>query len=148
MKDIRNFAQLTPEIATSGQPTEEQLRNIANAGYGVVIDMSTQSHDDALHNEKELVEGLGMKFFHIPVPFDDPKPDHFTTFRDVVSAHESGKVWVHCTMNYRVSVFMFHYLTKVKGMSAKEARSPIFQRWQPDAIWMKYLRLTADDFGM
>ncbi len=38
--DIYNYREAAPDLATSGQPREDQLAAIANAGYDVVYTMT------------------------------------------------------------------------------------------------------------
>jgi len=59
--DIRNYRQAAPDIATSGQPREDQLAEIAAAGYEVVINLAL--HDDprySLKDEASSVQALGV----------------------------------------------------------------------------------------
>ena len=145
MNAIRNFVQLTGRIATSGQPLPEQFEMIAEAGYVAVINLALPDHVDAYVEEGAIVTRLGMKYVHIPVPFDAPEPRHWRQFRDVMNALENEKVFVHCIMNYRVSVFLLHYLQRSQHLSEADARSPMFDRWQPDEVWQGVLNWTDAD---
>lgn len=48
---IYNYKLLTDNIATSGQPTEDELIYIADAGYQVVINLGLNNTDYAVGNE-------------------------------------------------------------------------------------------------
>ena len=148
MHTIRNFVQLTDNIATSGQPTEAQFSLIAEAGYSTVINLALASHADSLDNEGSLVAGLAMTYCHIPVPFDAPKPHHLRQFFRIMDALEGESIFVHCIMNYRVSAFLYQYLTKIKNMSDDEARSDLFDRWQPDPVWSDLLSWDEKVIGL
>lgn len=145
MNHIRNYVQITDDIGTSGQPTEEQFQDIAGAGYAVVINLALHKSDDAIPHEGSLVSSLGMSYVHIPVPFERPTADHLRTFCGVMEAFRGKNVWVHCVMNYRVSAFLYHYLRGVRKLSERESRSPIFERWSPDEIWQDFLALPTHD---
>ena len=70
--DVYNFRQATPDLATSGQPTEEQLGAIAAAGYNVVVNLAL--HNDprySLRDEAASLSALGLDYVHIPVQFAD-----------------------------------------------------------------------------
>lgn len=137
---ITNYIQLTPTIATSGQPTVPQFSWIADAGYRCVINLAMPDSDDAIATEGRIVTELGMIYIHIPVPFDRPTPQHLRQFMGVMAGIEADPVWVHCVKNYRVSAFLYHYLRQ-KGYIEQEARSPIFQHWQPNKVWQQFLTL-------
>lgn len=92
--------------------------------------------------------GLGMTYHHLPVPFDLPTARQVRLFCGLMAALSPDRVFVHCILNYRVSVFMFHYLTKVARLPEPEARSPIFDLWTPDEVWADLLGWTAEQIGM
>lgn len=148
MNRIRNFIQLTENVGTSGQPTIEQFDLIADYGYKAVINLALPDSDDAIANEGNIVTSLGMTYLHIPVPFDHPTIGHLRTFVKAMDVFEENKVWVHCVMNYRVSAFMYQYLRLRKRYSEEQARSTMFDTWEPDAIWTKFINLRADDVGL
>lgn len=152
MDSLKNFVQLTDRIGTAGQPTPEQFKLIAENGYRWVINLAMPDHPEALVNEGELVTSEGMGYLHIPVPFKSPAPGHVRQFcrllKSLLDDDPQQKIFIHCIMNYRVSAFMFHYLTKVEGCSPSSARSPMFENWTPDAVWEELLTWPADRVGL
>jgi len=148
MNEIRNFVQLLPDIATSGQPSPEQFAIIAGQGYEVVINLGMPDHADALADEGSIVADLGMVYIHLPVRFDMPRPGQVKLFCNLLQTLRGRKLWVHCIMNFRVSAFMYHYLTKVEKWSPESSRSPVFEYWQPDETWQALLALGADELGL
>lgn len=151
LTDVHNFVLMTPRIATSGQPTREQFQAIAQAGYGAVINLAMPDSERAVRDEGALVADQGMFYFHIPVPFAAPLPEHVRVFCDLLRGLEmttDRKIWVHCILNYRVSAFVYHYLTKIQAVPEDAARSPIFERWQPDPVWSDLLRWDREKIGV
>jgi len=148
MKRIRNFVQLTEQVGTAGQPTAAQFSTIAENGYQHVVNLGMPDHADAISNEGELVSSLGMNYVHIPVPFDAPRPDHVRLFCGVLSQFREDKVFVHCILNYRVSAFMYHYLTKIEKRDSVAARSPMFEKWNVDPAWEKLMAWSSTDLGL
>ena len=69
-----NYVQITDDVGTSGQPTAEQIQDIADAGYAAVINLAMPDSDNALPDEGSLVSGAGMRYVHIPVDFANPTP--------------------------------------------------------------------------
>ena len=148
MENIKNYVQLTPNLATSGQPTEKQLRAISQAGYAAVVNLAMPDHGDSIDHEGRLVTELGMGYFHIPVPFDNPTSEHVRLFCKIMEALKGKRVWVHCIMNYRVSAFMFHYLHKVEGLAQSESKSPLLKHWKPGRQWRAIMSLSSDEIGL
>jgi protein tyrosine phosphatase (PTP) superfamily phosphohydrolase (DUF442 family) len=150
MTDIRNFIQMTEAIGTSGQPTVEQFDEIAKAGYSSVVNLAMPDSDDAIADEGNIVTSLGMKYVHIPVPFDNPTKEHLREFMRVMRAMDGEKVWVHCVVNARVSAFMYHYLRMDKGQDDNAAKNQLLRRWEPrmDAVWTKFMQLRKEDVAL
>ena len=147
MKDILNFYQATERIGTAGQPTAEQFKDIAEAGYKAVINIAMHDSDGAIPEEGNIVASLGMDYVHIPVPFDAPSAEHVRRFIGAMQVMGGDKVFVHCAMNMRVSVFLFKYLTLVEGKAPEDSESPILAGWRPnmDDTWQAILDLSVDD---
>ena len=115
------------KFGTAGQPSEDQFAVIAENGYQHVINIGMPDHPKALSNEGALVAAQGMNYIHIPVPFDKPTPDHVRLFCEMLSQIRQEKVLVHCIMNYRVSAFMYHYLSKMENHNENNAKSIFFR---------------------
>jgi len=146
-KEIYNYVQLTNKIATSGQPLESEFTLIAQSRYKVVINIAMHNSDDAIANEGHIVTALGMSYFHIPVPFEAPTIEHLKLFFKVMECFKGEKVWVHCAANYRVSVFMYQYLKQLYGFSSKEAKSLIFDFWNPNEVWEGIMGLSKEEIA-
>lgn len=142
--DIINYVQFTKEIATSGQPEAHRFSQIAKADYQAVLNLAMADSDLALANEGSVVSGCGMVYIHIPVHFAAPDIAQFHLFRDIMQHFWGRKLWVHCVMNFRVSAFMYLYMLHVRGWTEADASSPVFECWQPDAIWRRFLDTPAE----
>jgi uncharacterized protein (TIGR01244 family) len=140
LSDIYNFRQLSPHLAASGQPDEQELAAIAKAGFAVILNIAL--HDDprySLPDERRTVESLGMKYVHIPVQFSAPTDEDFDRF---VSAMEEGKdqvMLVHCAANKRVSAFLGLYWHLLLGIPLEEAFALQRDIWEPDPVWLTFI---------
>jgi protein tyrosine phosphatase (PTP) superfamily phosphohydrolase (DUF442 family) len=150
MQHVLHFVQLTPRVATSGQPTVEQLKEIADAGYEAVINLALPTSDNALADEGGHVTRLRLAYFQIPVLFEAPRVEELRTFVGLMRVLEDRPVWVHCAMNLRVSAFMYHYLRHDLGLPEEQARSPMLAKWEPhmDGVWRAFLALTPDELEL
>lgn len=148
MESIKNFVQLTEDIATSGQPGVEEFKLIAEAGYEYIINLGMPNHPDAVKEEDRVISELGINYFHIPVKFDLPTKEQVRFFCNLMAFLKGKKIFVHCIMNYRVSAFMYHYLSKVEKHSEEKSRSLIFDQWEPDPIWQELMSWSSEDIGL
>ena len=141
MKDIYNYQFLNDKLSSSGMPTAEQMKEVAEAGTQVVINLALTTSPGALPNEGSLVESLGMKYIHIPVEWNNPTKQNLDDFFTAMDEHKEEKVLVHCQANYRVSAFIMLYRVLRLGWK-KQAAIPIMEKmWNPEdfPVWQKFI---------
>jgi protein tyrosine phosphatase (PTP) superfamily phosphohydrolase (DUF442 family) len=137
---IYNHRAIDGRLGSSGQPTVQQLADIAAAGYTTVINLAL--HDDpryALPDEAGTVASLGMQYVHIPVQFGAPTRADLQAFFDAMDTHRSEKVWVHCAANMRVSAFLGLYWMLREGKRRDEAFALMRELWQPNEVWAAFI---------
>jgi len=140
ISDIHNYRQAAPDIATSGQPREDQLAAIAAAGYDVVINLAL--HDDprySLIDEASSVRALGMEYVHIPVQFAAPTTRDLTQFFEVMDRSKGRRTWVHCAANMRVTAFLGLYWQLREGWPQERAFALMRSVWQPNDVWSSFI---------
>src|ERR1700751_4454314 len=134
LSDIYSFRAIGERLGTAGQPTENQLHVIRQAGFEAVINLALPTSDNALANEGSIVTGLGMSYVHIPVDFKMPTSQDFQTFSRMMQAFEGGRVFVHWAANMRVSAFMFLYRVLHQKVPVSEAELDLHAIWEPDEV--------------
>lgn len=148
MESIKNYVQLTENIATAGQPTLEEFELIADAGYKYVINLGMPDHPHAVKGQNEKIADLGLIYVHIPVKFDSPTKQQVKFFCELMTKLRTEMVFVHCIMNFRVSAFMYHYLSKIEKLTDKESKSLMFDYWELDPVWAEFMSWSAEDLGI
>ncbi|MEM1051045.1 MAG: protein tyrosine phosphatase family protein [Pseudomonadota bacterium] len=139
LESIFNYVKISDNLSTSGQPTEEQFGAIAGAGFDTVINLLPREKENALKNEAEVVRGLGLDYTHIPVDFSAPTAANLGAFTAAMQANQGKRVWVHCAVNARVSIFVARYRAEVLGEPLEQAREHIAQVWEPFGAWPEFL---------
>jgi protein tyrosine phosphatase (PTP) superfamily phosphohydrolase (DUF442 family) len=147
LSGIYNYRQASPDLATSGQPKEHQLAEIAAAGYGLIINLAL--HDDprySLPDEAESVRALGLEYIHIPVQFGAPTEADLHRFFDAMERGRGRKVWVHCAANMRVTAFVGLYRVLREGWAIERAFQLMDGVWKPNDVWSAFIagQLGAD----
>ena len=138
--DVYNFRQATPDLATSGQPTDEQLGAIAAAGYDVVVNLAL--HDDprySLRDEATAVRALGLDYVHIPVQFGAPTEGDLLAFFNAMDRNSNRRVWIHCAANMRVTAFVGLYRVLRLRWPEEDAFSLMHTVWKPDQVWSAFI---------
>jgi uncharacterized protein (TIGR01244 family) len=134
---IRDYIQLSERIATSGQPTEDELAAVARAGYETVINLDVGDSLSALDDEAGLVRSLGMEYVHIPVVWQAPTRADLERFFAEMDARQGQMLYVHCAANRRVSVFMALYRILKLGWEVQQARQWTFLDTMPE-VWQGF----------
>jgi protein tyrosine phosphatase (PTP) superfamily phosphohydrolase (DUF442 family) len=137
---IYNFLILSDNLATAGQPLEEELEFISNAGFEVVINLALSDADYSLPDEKGVVKELGMEYVHMPVIWENPTSDDLDKFFAVMEVYKGRMIFIHCAANMRVSAFVALYRVVKEGWDYSEAMAFVYKIWKPDAIWSDFIR--------
>jgi len=140
LERICNFRWRAPNLATAGQPLEEELHVVADAGFEVVIDLALLDAEYSLPDEPGLVHSLGMAFFHIPVIWENPTLENLQQFFAVMHQVQGRKVFLHCAANMRVSVFLALYRILQDGWPYADAMAQVLDIWEPDAVWQAFIQ--------
>jgi protein tyrosine phosphatase (PTP) superfamily phosphohydrolase (DUF442 family) len=146
--DIRNFLPIDERLGTAGQPTEEQLGDVAAEGYAAVVNLGLLDPKYCLADEAGLVASLGMDYRHIPVKFDAPAVDDFRAFVTALDDLGDKKTFVHCAANYRVSAFVALWGELRRGWPRARADEHARRLWAPNETWLAFLeRCRAEVLG-
>ena len=137
--DIRNFVALSEHLATAGQPSEQHVRELAAAGFEVIVNLGLLDPRYCLADEAGLTRSLGMEYHHIPVDFNAPQSDDLRKFFEVMDTSREKKVFVHCAANYRVSGFIALYGQSRLGWSAEQADAHVYRVWNPNDTWKAFI---------
>jgi len=140
INNISYFLAVERRLTTSGQPTEAQLRALAEAGCEVVINLAL--HDNprySLPDEPGSVESLGMEYVHIPVQFDAPTEADLLAFFDTMETNRKKRLHVHCAANRRVTAFLGLYRVIREKRGVEDAFAPMQSIWEPDEIWAGFI---------
>jgi protein tyrosine phosphatase (PTP) superfamily phosphohydrolase (DUF442 family) len=148
IEEIRNYVALSDELATGGQPSEEQVRQLAQAGFETIINLGLLDPRYCLEDEAGLVHALGLEYRHIPVDFQAPTIDDLTQFFEAMQAAEGKRVFVHCAANYRVSSFVSLYGQAKLGWSSEEATMHVRRLWEPNEVWAAFIERARQALGV
>jgi protein tyrosine phosphatase (PTP) superfamily phosphohydrolase (DUF442 family) len=141
LERIYNYRRLSDLIATAGQPTEEELTTVAEAGFEAVVNLALHGAEYSLPDERKTVESLGMRYVHIPVAWERPTRADLEVFFKVVDELAGQRVFVHCAANKRVSVFMALYRQLRQGWSPDATMPDVLAIWELDAVWQQFLEM-------
>ena len=139
LTDIPNYRAYSPSFSSSGQPTAEQLKTVAEAGFERVIYLAFSDNQTAIKVEDRVVKTLGMDYVHIPVDFDKPTLKDFEDFSAVLNRDKQERTLLHCQINLRASTFSFLYRVIYGGVPMATAKQDLDAIWVPDSVWYAFI---------
>lgn len=135
VNEINNYRDYSEAFASSGQPSETQLDELARAGFQRVVYIAYSDQEKSLNNEDRLVKKLGMEYVHIPVEWSMPTKSDFYMFAGAMQRSPAKKTLLHCQVNYRASAFAFLYRVLYDDVSVAEAKQDMNTVWTPNETW-------------
>lgn len=146
LNQITNFHAITDRLFTGGMPTEEQLKGLQSADVDVVINLAKDDSPNALMNEREILQDFGIPYVQIPVEWENPKLSDLEKFFDTMEKYKSRKLFVHCVLNMRVSVFIYLYRVIKDQIPAEIAILDVRRIWDPNQIWQTFIELALNKY--
>jgi protein tyrosine phosphatase (PTP) superfamily phosphohydrolase (DUF442 family) len=125
LSDIDNYREYSLEFSSSGQPSAQQLKAVAEAGFDRVIYLAFSDNGTAIETEDRVVKKLGMDYVHIPVDFENPTLADFEDFAAVLNRDKQERTLLHCQINLRASTFSFLYRVIYSGVPMAEAKQDL-----------------------
>ncbi len=126
-------------------PTKNQFACIAKNGFQVVINLALENSPGAILQEETIVRQLGMQYIHIPVQWNQPDRADLTQFFQAMVENQEKKIFVHCVMNMRVSVFVYLFRVLHFKEKADLGYADILKIWQPNVIWQNFIQSNLDN---
>ena len=141
MNELYNYKFFHEKLSSSGMPTAEQMKTVAEAGVQLVINLAPHDVQHAIPNEPELVESLGMQYINIPVNWGTPTKDGLNIFMDAIDANQDKKIHVHCEANFRASAFIAMYRILRLNWKSEDALEVMHTIWDEDAypVWKLFI---------
>lgn len=141
MHTITNFYQYSKNLAAGAQPTVDDFIELKNEGFDVIFNISPYTTRNAIHNEAEIIEKLGLYYVHFPVDCSNLKPLHYKTFEGILNGLRGKKVFVHCGGNIKSSNLIHIYDVLVNGKDEKESLQTLYKIQNPEEKWFDYFKL-------
>ncbi len=117
--------KISEEITVGDQPTEEELRQLAQDGYKAVVNLRVAGENNQPISPKAegaQVRELGMQYLHIPVSMETMEtmePRTVDRFRQEVAGLPSP-VLVHCHQGMRAGALVMMQTAIESGISGEE----------------------------
>lgn len=117
---VRNGRMPLEGVLTGGQPTDEQLAALADAGYKTIINLR-RPDERGTRGEAETVAGLGMAYVSLPVDGADGLTEENAAALAAALAEAERPLLLHCGSGNRVGALLAMKAFWLDGASAEEA---------------------------
>jgi len=149
-QDIRNWLRIDTRITTSGRLQPHDPARLAAIGVEHVINLALAEHPEALPDAANFIADAGLRYTHIPIPFNAPSEAHYRAFCATLERDEAP-VHIYCIMNYRVAALLYRWHRDRSQMDEEQARALLKRIWKPEETdsddaraWAKLIGLTEE----
>lgn len=119
---MKNRMTISDEYTNGAQPTEQELRQLAEEGFGSVVNLRTDGEEEqplSPDEEGRLVRELGMEYLHIPVSTRDMREEQVDQFRQKFP-NLPRPVFGHCRTGKRSGAFVMMHTAVENGWTGEE----------------------------
>lgn len=143
IENSHNYRKISEQVTTSGVVDKVILNRLSHQGYEVVINLLPIGHKKEIKDEKDIIHSQGIDYIYLPVSFEEPKQADVEQFISILEKIGNKKVHIHCSANWRVSVFYSIFLVEKDIWSIEQAENFILSIWQPKEYpaWQQLLNL-------
>ena len=119
LSGVPNFARVSDVLYRGAQPNREGFTLLRAIGVKTVVDLRGEVHQDDL-------EGLGLKYVHIPSDVFHPRQSQMIEFLRVVNDPANQPVFVHCQRGAdRTGCYVGVYRIVEQGWTARDAEAEL-----------------------
>lgn len=148
LNKIINYREYSDLLASSGQPNQQQLQEIKDAGFERIVFLAFSDHEESLPNEDRIVKELGMDYVHIPIEWEAPTISDFRAFAAAMNSAPDRKTLVHCQVNFRASAFSFLYRVLYGDVPIDQAKDALDSVWVPNRTWRNLMFRVLEENGV
>ncbi len=101
VEGVVNFTKVDATVACGGETSHEAIAALASQGFTSVVNLR-QATEPGVPEEAAVVEGAGLRYFHLPMNPNAPEADTADRFLEVVADTSNQPVYIHCASANRV----------------------------------------------
>ncbi len=119
---MKERIKINDQWVVGGQPTEEQLEQLAQEGFKTVVNFRTAGEVEqplSPKEEGEKVRKLGIEYLHIPVSTENMSPEQVDQFRQQIPQLPTP-LFAHCGTGKRAGAFVMMHTAIEARMSGEE----------------------------
>ncbi|GFE71056.1 beta-lactamase hydrolase domain-containing protein [Chroococcus sp. FPU101] len=114
-----NFKKISEEFSSGGQPTSDNLQELAAEGFKSVVSLRSSDEKGVLSDEQQQAEELGLRYLNVPL---NPNEADALLVEQVVSeiAELPTPIFFHCGVGGRAGALALISLATQEKLSRDE----------------------------
>jgi uncharacterized protein (TIGR01244 family) len=116
---MENVQKISDEITTAGQPSADDLRELAGQGFRTVVNLRMPD-EPGVADEERIVEGQGLNYASIPVSPETLDDAAVQRFVNTIASEGRVPALVHCKSGGRAGMMTLLYMAVQNGWSLQQ----------------------------
>jgi uncharacterized protein (TIGR01244 family) len=116
---MTNIKKISDQFSAGGQPDDEDLKRLADAGFKSVVNLRSPEESGALVNEGQLAEDAGLQYVNIPVRSTEANAE-LTAKVIAEAAGLPTPIYFHCGAGGRASAAALIAFATEKKLSRED----------------------------
>lgn len=117
---MNTFREITDELAIAGQPTFDELQQLAEAGYRSMVNLRSPDEIGFVDDEQQKTEFLGLRYVNIPIQIKTFSLDDVSQVIQQLMQLPKP-ILIHCDNGIRASTIVLVHLAIKQGTRAEDA---------------------------
>jgi len=137
LSDLKNFHVDTPNMVSSGMPSQGHFETLKGMGVTQVIDLIPGDRKEGA----SLMNELNLTYYNIQVEWENPTLKNFREYILIMKQFNKseGITLTHCRLNWRGAVFTYLYRVTQLKESEELAKQDMLAIWVPNEIWQSFI---------
>jgi uncharacterized protein (TIGR01244 family) len=116
---MESAKKVSDVLSVAGQPSPENLKQVAEAGFKSVLNLRSPNETNALPDEQQQAEAAGLHYAHVPL--QSAVPDEALVSRAIAELENLPKpVLVHCGAGLRAGAIALIATAKQEGWTTEQ----------------------------
>lgn len=118
---MKNASQITENILISGQPKDNELRELHEKGFKTVINLRGDEESGVISEEERIIQETGINYASIPVSPQSINETKIGRFLQTLATKDALPAVIHCGGGGRAGIMVLLHLAITHKWSVQQA---------------------------
>lgn len=136
--DIARIRRETELLTTAAQPGPDDFERLRAEGFEAVVNLSTPTARNYLHDEARRALDAGLLYAHVPIDCSALRPLQYEMVRGALDSLTGRRVLLHCAGNVKSSAMAHIYRVRELGEPVDTLRDALRAQDWHEPKWFAY----------